>query len=358
MKKTLIFNSFTCLTVLFVILVSAQSCKKHDPGDIVPTIRNLVVSFETDGGSAIPNCIVGEEGEYARFPLSPFKTGYAFEGWYTGDDYATPFDFGSTRVFNDMKVYAKYVTADENEVKFNFDASQNTLGALKDEFKGTMDHVTVPSSIGGVPVYNITAWANFQNPFTKSLVIPEPVANVGGDAYNANTSLASVNMANSVLTIGANAFNGCTNLEVVNIGDQLKTVDGGAFAYCSKLRRIDLPNTCTTLAAYAFMNAHLGDSVGLGNGMQDIQDAALQGIKASFVVLPATMKTIGNGALALGLKTIVMRSTDPESVVLGPNCFLNTTGVTIKVPASALSAYQSSAQWAIYNAAPNQIIAE
>lgn len=43
------------------------SCDDYDPGDIVPTYRNLVVTYESNGGSAVEPCTVDEEAISLRY---------------------------------------------------------------------------------------------------------------------------------------------------------------------------------------------------------------------------------------------------------------------------------------------------
>lgn len=66
----------------------------------------VTVSFDTDGGTAIPDQTV-RSGATAEEPADPTKTGYDFKGWYKEDTFTTAFDF-STAITADTTVYAKF----------------------------------------------------------------------------------------------------------------------------------------------------------------------------------------------------------------------------------------------------------
>ncbi len=68
---------------------------------------SYTVSFEVDGGSAVPAQSV-LNGQNAQKPQDPTKDGYAFIGWYTDATYATPFDFANVAITQNVTVYARF----------------------------------------------------------------------------------------------------------------------------------------------------------------------------------------------------------------------------------------------------------
>lgn len=66
----------------------------------------FVVSFETNGGSEIPNQII-YSGFTAYCPAAPVKENFVFENWYSDSALTTLYDF-STPVTSDITLYAKY----------------------------------------------------------------------------------------------------------------------------------------------------------------------------------------------------------------------------------------------------------
>ena len=69
--------------------------------------KTCIVSFQTDGGSAVESQTLSY-GELATRPDSnPTKEGYTFAGWYADEDCTVEFNFGAP-VKDDVEVYAKW----------------------------------------------------------------------------------------------------------------------------------------------------------------------------------------------------------------------------------------------------------
>lgn len=67
---------------------------------------NLVVNFETSGGSKVYN-VIADSGNKITPPTSPTKTGYIFKGWYSDSTLTQAFDF-TQPVASDIALYAKW----------------------------------------------------------------------------------------------------------------------------------------------------------------------------------------------------------------------------------------------------------
>ncbi|WP_178024383.1 leucine-rich repeat protein [uncultured Paenibacillus sp.] len=65
------------------------------------------VSYETNGGTAIP-ATTASEGAYLAEPPMPARDGYRFAGWYKDPSYAVPWNFEQDKVAGDMTLYAKW----------------------------------------------------------------------------------------------------------------------------------------------------------------------------------------------------------------------------------------------------------
>ena len=68
---------------------------------------DCTVSFETNGGSEIPDQIV-QYGETVARPDNPVRDGYSLVGWYTDIDLQNPWDFDTDTVQGNMTLYAKW----------------------------------------------------------------------------------------------------------------------------------------------------------------------------------------------------------------------------------------------------------
>ena len=68
---------------------------------------DCTVSFETNGGSEIPD-VVAQYGETIARPDDPVRDGYRLVGWYTNIDMKNPWDFDTDTVQGNMTLYAKW----------------------------------------------------------------------------------------------------------------------------------------------------------------------------------------------------------------------------------------------------------
>jgi uncharacterized repeat protein (TIGR02543 family) len=74
---------------------------------ISDSVATYVVTFSTDGGSAVDPQTV-EAGGKAALPANPVKVGYTFEGWYSDEAFANRWDFSVSTVTADMTLYASW----------------------------------------------------------------------------------------------------------------------------------------------------------------------------------------------------------------------------------------------------------
>lgn len=348
---------FKVFFLLAIIIGVVTACEKDvDEPEPDPLEGLIVVHFDTDGGTEIPYVVIEEEGLFVEQPQCPEKNGYAFVAWYDDAGFTKMFNFKETRIFETDTIYAKWRTSAENEALFNF-SETGMLGALKDEYKGTIPSIIVPSSISGVQIDTVTGWMAFQDAYVSALLVPEPVKFVGQSSFQETTNLNVVKFANSVNTIGPNIFNG-SGITKVELSQNLTTMGGGAFANCANLTRLILPNSVTVIPPYCFFQSNLSDTIALGNGVTTISSNAFTDSDLPFINLPESVTEIGPGALARCVRTVIINNTDPEGIKLADLAFLNPEGVTFKVPASALEAYKASEQWAEYNESPYQIVAQ
>ena len=91
-------------------------------------------------------------------------------------------------------------------------------------YTGSGGAVTIPSSIGGLPV-----------------------AIIGANAFTNKTAITSVSIPNSVTSIGANAFTK-SGLTSVSIPNSVTSV-GNAFFECESLTSVTIPNSVTIIGS-------------------------------------------------------------------------------------------------------------
>ncbi len=95
---------------------------------------------------------------------------------------------------------------------------ENGLATI-DSYLGSGGTVSIPSSIGGVPVYAIGACAfsgtgGTSNQKITAVIIPSGVAKIGNMAFSSCVSLKSVTIPKSVTEIGDFAFENCPNVVI------------------------------------------------------------------------------------------------------------------------------------------------
>ena len=86
------------MLIVFTLL-AVYSCGDDDDGR-----TKFTVTFDTDGGSAVPSQTV-KEGDKVAKPEDPTKDNAVFAGWYIGDD---RFNFVSTTVTADITIKAVF----------------------------------------------------------------------------------------------------------------------------------------------------------------------------------------------------------------------------------------------------------
>ena len=112
--------------------------------------------------------------------------------------------------------------------------------------------VTIPSTVGGVPVVGIgeSAFAGCTN---LTLVnIPSSIRVIGNSAFENCSSLMGMVMPTSLIGIGNKAFKNCTSLASVLIGSSLVSIGDSAFENCIGLSSILLPTGINNMGANAF----------------------------------------------------------------------------------------------------------
>ena len=112
--------------------------------------------------------------------------------------------------------------------------------------------VTIPSTVGGVPVVGIgeSAFAGCTN---LTLVnIPSSIRVIGNSAFENCSSLMGMVMPTSLIGIGNKVFKNCTSLASVLIGSSLVSIGDSAFENCIGLSNFVLPTGINNMGANAF----------------------------------------------------------------------------------------------------------
>lgn len=73
---------------------------------VTPAPVEYMVSFDSQGGSAVASQTVAENGKAVK-PAAPTRSGYTFAGWFTDTAYTSEWDF-ETAVTENLTLYAKW----------------------------------------------------------------------------------------------------------------------------------------------------------------------------------------------------------------------------------------------------------
>lgn len=187
-------------------------------------------------------------------------------------------------------------------------------------------------------------------------------------AFN-RSRILSVDIPVGVETIGHGAFHDCDSITTINLPSTIKDFTG-AFIRMSNVKKISLP-TMKEISTAAFVDNSSVESIIIPYGVERIcRDAFVSCTSLKDVSLPQTIKVIERGVFyncrALeeitipasvseigdyaffecnSLRSIYLHATTPPRIT----AIINTTGVTIHVPAEALDAYKKDFNWREYN---------
>jgi len=240
-------------------------------------------------------------------------------------------------------------------------------------YKGAGGAVTIPSSIGGLPVTSIERAAFNQKTTLTSVTIPNSVTSIGDYAFQSCTGLTSVTIPNSVTSIGYGAFSYCTGLTSVTIPNSVTSIGYGAFSYCTGLTSVTvdaanpsyssiagvlfdknqtalitypagktgsytIPNSVTSIGYEAFSGCTGLTSITIPNSVTSISYGAFSGCTGlTSITIPNSVTSIGEGAFSgfTGLTSITI----PNSVTsIGYEAFSGCTGLTgVTIPNSVTS---------------------
>ena len=161
-------------------------------------------------------------------------------------------------------------------------------------YTGAGGAVTIPATIGGLPVVAIGTNSFKYNTSLTSVIISNSVTSIGQSAFEGCIGLTSITIGNSVISIGDYAFYGCTGLTSVTIGSGVTSIGDGAFAGCFGLTSITIGNSVTSIGQYAFYNCSGLTSITIPAGVTSIGDGAFVGC------IFLTSITIGSGVTSIG----------------------------------------------------------
>jgi len=241
----------------------------------------------------------------------------------------------------------------------DYPATATILTYIKDDVPA----VTIPSEVAqydyrtgesyGYTVKTLGGGCMARNLGMTSVVIPNSVTIIRGEAFKDCTSLASVTIGNSVTSIGSGTFSGCTSLTSIIIPNSVTSIESGTFSGCTSLVSVTIGNSVTSIESGAFSGCTSLTSITLVDGLPAIGSGWFAGIPVTSITIPNSVTSIGSGAFSgcPSLTSIII----PNSVTsIGSNAFASATILQrVFLPARFGTTYQNfgltSAQVILYD---------
>ena len=246
----------------------------------------------------------------------------------------------------------------------------------------TSGAITVPTTLGGMPVVGVAGFAFYNCVNLVKVVIPDGITRIGQHAFAGCSRLTSVTIPDSVTIIGSSAFASCSdslydttsirNVELVdgwvvgrgnyisNLKLNLAGVRGiveSAFNGCSALTSVTIHDSVRGIGDYAFANCSRLSKVVIGSGVTSIGNCAFficSGLTS--VTIPDSVTSIGSSAFqgCSGLTSVTI----PDSVTsIGSSAFYLCSGIKdVTIPQCVCSKRMSSVFPSAYQIITNVII--
>lgn len=140
----------------------------------------------------------------------------------------------------------------------------------------------------------------------EEVVIPESVEDIEEYAFYKMSNIKSVKLTNTK-TIGQSAFYQDSQISSVDFGSSLESIGNMAFMYCS-MKEVVLPATMKSIGnKQAFLGCMALEKLVLNEGIEELGDAAfMQCVSLKEVYVPGTVTKFGNGVFShcSGLESI------------------------------------------------------
>lgn len=230
----------------------------------------------------------------------------------------------------------------------------------------------------GVTTIGSNAFCNC--PVLSALSIANSVVDIRLQAFYDCVQLKQLELPNSALTISTYAFKQCAGLTSLRIPANVSMIEWGAFQYCRNLSSItvdegnqkyDSRNNCNAVIEKSTSSLILGckntvipdDVVCIGkmgfvspvevstfaipDGVNEISEWAFQGSDISSIVIPGSVKVIGERAFASCNQLESVKILSKSLTEYGANAFLNNaSGRKIYVPEESVETYKAG--WPAY----------
>ena len=179
-----------------------------------------------------------------------------------------------------------------------YDISADGTYAEVIDYTGNAINVKIASEYNSLPVTKIYTGA-FSGTSIQSIVIPNSVTAIGGEAFKSCANLTTVVIPDSVTSISYNCFSSCSNLKSVTIPNSVTYIESNVFSGCSSLTSVVIPDSVKKIPDSAFYNCSSLTSVTIGSGVTAIGSSAFAYCRSLIsVVIPKNVTDIGYSAFS------------------------------------------------------------
>ena len=267
MRFVKIISLFVCAVVLVTCAVSCNGTTHIDPP--VDSTVYYTVRFETLGGTEIGSVQV-KAGSLIPEPAIPEKAGYIFDGWKNSEG---RWLFSVKKVTADTTLTAIWLDVRSVfEYEIN-DAEEATIT----KYKGNIESLRVPETIGGFPVVAIGERAFYEaNPDTTfSITVGKSVRSIGKAAFYDCAGIA-IKIEGKLEAIGEQAFFGCDGLESIKLSSGVTEIGYETFSGCTALRDVVLSDTVARIAENAFELCSSLKTLTVYSSLEAVEDSAFE----------------------------------------------------------------------------------
>lgn len=316
---------------------------------------------------ALERFVAEPEPEPEPSPTQPYN-----EIWYTSAD-------GEIVVPNKANVFGATLVSNtyNNGIGvFEFDAPVTMIGYHAFSGCKNLVEIHIPSLVTSIGEEAFASCISLNWP-----TIPESVTRIGNSAFYGCESFTVVGFPSTVTELGNSVFQYCQNLTSItgkwtsddnkcliidgtlnsfayaNLGDSysfpesVTTVGDSALRNCRYSGDLSFGSTLLRIESQAFAHAYYIKSIQLGESVEYIGDQAFNGFGVKNLVLPASLKAIGSGALANWFQSVTLSAKTPP-VAADAHIFeteYNTYDeFPVYVPAESVEAYKTAEYWSAY----------
>lgn len=221
--------------------------------EAVYTIQPFTMTFIANNNTT-PVTVSQYMNEPYQKPANPVKADYVFGGWFTDENFTSPFIFPPLMPNYNITLYAWWVREADLQDYFIYETA-DFGGGIDNAIRITgvtriasyQSNMLIPDIIEGLPVKYIGYETPFQQVISNNQLI---------DKHTVFDSpfLNSILISDTVVSIGTMAFSNAPQITSVSFmdGSQLNRISDGAFYNCSKLEGISLPLNLSYIGDYAF----------------------------------------------------------------------------------------------------------